>query len=205
VVKSSVRATSEGDLTAPMIRGMPFPDDRGSARLEVEPLSVRPLVAEDLQSVYLLGAELGSRWVRVFGHFRPPPHTFRFALTHDVLIVFVVEERDVTIGCGALYDYNESGGTVWCDLVIADGVDRREAIRTCAAKSILDSAFRNWQVRKVYFVQCSCESPMLALPESPLREEGRLTETVFHGGELHSEIILASYRADWLPVGSETQ
>ncbi len=156
--------------------------------------ALRPLDEGDYTALYRIAVEFGSKWYRV-GKFATSPAAFREALWADVSIQYLAEvrERDRTIPIALLAIHSVSVTDLVAHLDVLDLGIGEPAVVNSAALEMVEHAFRQLPLRKLYYTFPEFVGNALA-GDARVVEEGRLRDDVRADGKYFDRVILAVYR-----------
>lgn len=166
-------------------------------------ISLRPAGSGDLSAMYQMAVQYPHLWQRVCGESIPPPHHFGDVIWHNAAAVLVVVGPDHSecIGVCSIHSLDGRNDTAKVEFVLprSPGLSADSQVATW----LIDYAFRNWRLRKLY-----CEyadygpSPVASIGEV-VSCEGMLKDHVFHDNAYWDQIVLAIFRDDWMSARAD--
>jgi len=159
-------------------------------------LRIDPCGPEDLGFLYALAATVTQRWYRLCRRGLPPPHEFEEALWQGVTCQFVTRSPDGTaIAVSSLHDLDLRNGIGWIDVVGDDDL-HIDAVGPTTLH-LLDHAFGNWPLRKLYATHLDLQPSPFSAAGVPFDVEARLREFAWHDGMYWDRVITAVRRTQW--------
>lgn len=162
-------------------------------------LSLRPIVAPDLDFLYSLAVDPRTAVLSKYRGRVPDPATFGRDIWVGVHAQYMIElaSNREPIGYTSSYGYSDQG---YCYLGLwAKPEAWRTGLAVEGAAIFVDYLFANWPLRKIYceMLDVAAESIGSGIGRY-LVEEGRLREHEYFAGGYHDLMFLSIYRSTWV-------
>jgi len=188
--------------------GLPETGAPGSApeqqvQLHNKYVKLRPVMADDIPSLYLLETSevLGPRWR--FRGSTPGMDRWSGATWGTVLASFIVLDatKDAPIGLVATHEANFQDGHAKMSAANFMPPGNRHLAFILGIGLFLDYVFRCWDLRKLYMEVPEYNYDQFASGAGRFfEEEGRLRDHFFFDGRYWDQVILGLYREKWNDV-----
>lgn len=149
-------------------------------------VSLSPMQERDVLFAYQLATDLEAEWPRIYESGPLGPHLFGDTLWRGVAAMFVARVDRGPVGVAGLYEVDYRHGVGWVEVVLSRRTPQAPFARSTTAASLIDSAFDQFGLRKVFCWHLGCHEPPLG---GIAVEEARLEKSVLHDGWYWDRVI----------------